>query len=196
MRNKRKNIFYSNLIVMSISILLITLVILFFNFHYWVTDDNIGNLEVYISDSSITNENPSCKIVFDDSIIYKINRISDFKTKRFKLKNGKHKVEVSDLNDNFYIVDTIAIKNYPEQNELNIRFIYRPDYKNYLPIYKKRLYNSMINRYNLKSNEDKIELMFQIDKKIDLNYLKNKTIYKPCDRNYEITFYDEEILLN
>ena len=38
--------------------------------------------------------------------------------------------------------------------------------------------------------------MFQIDKKIDLNYLKDKTIYKPSDRNYEITFYDEKILLN
>lgn len=180
---------------MSISILLLVLVILFFNFHYWVTDDNIGNLEVNISDSSITNENPSCKVIFDDSIVYKINRISDFKTKRFKLKNGKHKVEVSDLNDNFYSVDTITIKNYPEQNELYISFKYHPNYKEYLPIYKKIYYNRYIKKHKKKSEEVKNDVLHQINQKIDTNYLIDKDIYKPIDRSFEINFYDERIII-
>ncbi len=196
MKVQRRNSSNSNLILISISIISIIFGLFCFNGYYAATDDNFGNLEVEISDFSILKENPSCKIIFDDSIFYEINHITDFKTKYFNLKNGKHKVEVSDLNNSYYVIDTILIKNYPEQNELYIRFNHNISYENYLPIYKKRFYNSLVRRYNLKSNEDKMDLMFQIDKKIDLNYLKDKTIYKPSDRNYEITFYDEKILLN
>ena len=196
MKSKRINRTNTILLITSASMLLLTFVVLFFNFQFWVVNDNIGNLDVSFSDFSKTKENPSCRIIFDDSIIYEIGNISESKTKRFKLQNGLHKVEISDLNNRFYLKDSIFIKNYPEENNLYVRFEHNPSYEEYLPEFRKQYFDRLIKRVEKKyTDQDKKLIWKQVNQQIDVNYLK-KTHYKPIERKFEIIFYDEPIYLN
>jgi hypothetical protein len=196
MRNKRKNRIYSSLLISTASMLLLTFVVLFFNFQFWIVNDNIGNLYVSFSDFSKTKENPSCRIILDDSIVYEIDKISTSKTKRFKLQNGKHKVEVLDLNENYYIKESVFIKNYPEENNLYVSFEYNPSYEEYLPIYRKQYFDRIIRSDKAEYDEEQYpSIIEQINQQIDVDYLK-KTSYKLIERSFEITFYDEPIYLN
>ena len=196
MRNKRKNRIYSSLLISTASMLLLTFVVLFFNFQFWVVNDNIGNLYVSFSDFSKTKENPSCRIILDDSIVYEIDKISISKTKRFKLQNGKHKVEVSDLNENYYLKEFIFIKNYPEENNLYVSFEYNPSYEDYLPEFRKQYFDRFIEKHKKEYDKEQYpSIKEQINQQIDVAYLK-RTSYKPIVRSFEITFYDEPIYLN
>ncbi|WP_445722486.1 hypothetical protein [Flavobacterium sp.] len=196
MRNKRKNRIYSSLLISTASMLLLTFVVLFFNFQFWLVSDNIGNLYVSFSDFSKTKENPSCRIILDDSIVYEIDKISTSKTKRFKLQNGKHKVEISDLNENYYLKESIFIKNYPEENNLYVSFEYNPSYEDYLPKFRKQYFDRFIEKHkNEYDKEQHSSIKEQINQQIDVEYLKRAS-YKPIERSFEITFYDEPIYLN
>jgi hypothetical protein len=196
MKAKRINRTNTILLITSASMLLLTFVVLFFNFQFWVVSDNIGNLYVSFSDFSKTKENPSCRIIFDDSIVYEIDKVSTSKTKRFKLQNGLHKVEISDLNNRFYLKDSIFIKNYPEENNLYVSFEHNPSYEEYLPEFRKQYFDRYIQKHKTEYDEERyLSIMKQINQQIDVNYLK-KTHYKPIERKFEITFYDEPIYLN
>lgn len=196
MKSKRINRTNTILLITSASMLLLTFVVLFFNFQFWFVNDNIGNLVVSFSDFSKTKEDTSCKIIFDDSIVYEIDKVSTSKTKRFKLQNGLHKVEISDLNNRFYLKDSIFIKNYPEENNLYVSFEHNPSYEEYLPEFRKQYFDRLIKRVEKKYTDQDKELIWkQVNQQIDVNYLK-KTHYKPTERRFEITFYDEPIYLN
>lgn len=195
MKSKRRNKTNTVLLITSALMLLLTFVVLLFNFQFWVVNDNIGNLYVRFSDFSKTKENHSCRIIFDDSIIYEIGNISESKTKRFKLLNGLHKVEISDLNNRFYLKDSIFIKNYPEENNLFISFDYKPSYEEYLPEFKKIYFDRLIKRVENKCTDEDKELIWKkVNQKINIEFLK-RTNYKPIERKFEINFYDEPIYI-
>lgn len=195
MRNKRNNNFHNSSVNNGIAFMLIVFSALVIIFCFWNKDD-IGNLYVSFSDFSKTKEDISCKIIFDDSIVYKIEKISESKAIYLVLQNGKHKVEISDLNNRYYLQDYIFIKNYPEENNLFVSFEYNPSYEEYLPIFQKQYFDRLIEKHNLElSVEEKASVLEQINKKIDVDYLK-RTHYKPIERRFEITFYDEPIYLN
>lgn len=176
--------------------LLLTFVVLFFNFQFWVVNDNIGNLYVSFSDRSKTKEDVSCRIIFDDSVVYEIDKISTSKTKRFKLQNGMHKVEISDLNNRYYLKDSIFIKNYPEENNLFVSFEYNPSYETYLPEFQKQYFDRFIKKHKTEYVENQYSsIKKQIKEQIDIEFLK-KTYYKPIERKFEITFYDESLFID
>lgn len=147
MKNKRINRTNSTLLIITTaSMLLLIFVILFFNFQFWVVNDNIGNLNVSFSNFSKTKEDTSCRIIFDDSIVYEIDKSSTSKTKRFKLQDGMHKVEISDLKNRYYLKDSIFINNYPEESNLFISFKYNPSYEEYLPEFREVFFNHYIKK--------------------------------------------------
>ncbi|CAM4038518.1 hypothetical protein FLJU110815_13600 [Flavobacterium jumunjinense] len=185
-----------NILFASYSILIVVLVILFFNFQLRIIKGDTKNFHISFDDYSITEENPSCRIIIDDSIVYKSDKISEFDAIDIVLKNGKHKFEVSDLCNNYCVKDSIIIKNYPEMNIYNISFEYCPSYEEYLPIYRKQYFYRIIRSDKTEYDEEQYpSIMEQINQQIDVNYLKNR-LYKPTDRRFKITFYDEPIYLD
>jgi hypothetical protein len=196
MKVKRKKTSNNNLIPLAISFISMILALFCFINYYRVDNDNIGNLYVSFYDFSKTKEDVSCKIIFDDSIFYEIDKISTSKTKRFKLQNGRHKVEISDLKNRFYLKDSILIKNYPEENNLYVCFKYNPSYEDYLPIFRKQYFDNFIQKHKKEYYKEQYKsIMEQINQQIDVEFLK-KTYYQPFERKFTITFYEEPIYIN
>ncbi|WP_236554784.1 hypothetical protein, partial [Flavobacterium sp. 9AF] len=65
MKSKRRNRTNIILLITSISILSLTLVILFFNFQLKILKGDTKNFHISLHDYSITKENPSCRIIID-----------------------------------------------------------------------------------------------------------------------------------
>lgn len=194
-RTKTKTKTKTILLITSASMLLLTLVILFFNFQLRIIEGDTKNFSISFYDDSKTNEDPSCRLIIDDSIIFEIEKISVSKDIYLVLKNGIHKVEISDLNNRYYLQDSIIIKNYPEMNIYNISFEYCPSYEEYLPIYRKQYFDRIIRSGKTEYDEEQYpSIMEQINQQIDVNYLKNR-LYKPTDRRFKITFYEGPIYI-
>lgn len=195
MKSKRRNRNKITLLITSVSMLLLTLVILFFNFQLRMLKGDTKNFHISFYDYSITKENPSCRIIIDDSIVYKSEKISEFDAVDIVLKNGKHKIEISDLDNKYYIQDFIYIKNYPENDILSVHFNFSPNFEEYIPIYKKQYFDRFIQRHKEEYDEkDYTPIKNQLDQQINVEFLKS--VYKPTEKKFEITFYEGPIYLN
>ncbi|VXC11145.1 hypothetical protein FLAVO9AF_570007 [Flavobacterium sp. 9AF] len=115
--------------------------------------------------------------------------ISQFDAIDIVLKNGKHKVEVSDLENRYYIQEAVYIKNYPENNILSIHFNFSPNFEEYLPIYREQNFDRFIQRHKEEYDEkDYTSIKNQLDQQINVEFLKS--VYKPIERKFEINFME------
>ena len=101
MRNKRNNNFHNSSVTNGIAFMLIVFFALVIIFCFRNKDD-IGNLNIYFSNNSDSNRNQPFKVIIDDTLIFQfenLNKYNYYDSKRINLLNGKHKIEISSLDN-------------------------------------------------------------------------------------------------
>lgn len=166
-------------------------------FCFWNKDD-IGNLNIYFSNNSDSNRNQPFKIIVDDSLIFQfenLNKYNYYDVKRINLLNGKHKIEISTLDNKNVKKEFIYIGNYPNESSLFISFYQNSSNEEHLIFLKEKLFNHLIKKHKLEKDTTQHEFIkFQIDTLFDVDYLK-KLDYKPNKSWFEINFHDGPIMI-
>ena len=153
-------------------------------------DKSYENIEITFFDHSMQKVNPSGKIIIDGQVVYKINSISEsiYQDKEINLKKGKHVIEISTIDGQYYLVDTIEVTKYPMKYKLWIRFNYNPPVNEYKQIVINHIYKRSIKEKDYTEGQ-KQRILEQVKEKIDQKFQTDLT-YTPTDRYFTFTFKD------
>lgn len=197
MRNKRSNNFHNSSVNNGIAIMLIVFSVLVITFCFWNKDD-IGNLNIYFSNNSDLNRNQPFKMIIDDSLVYQfenINKYNYYNGKRISLLNGKHKIEISTLDNKNVKKEFIYIGNYPNESSLFISFNQNSSNEEHLNFLKEKYFNYLIKKNKLEKDTTQHEFIkFQIDTLFDVEYLK-KINYKPNKSWFKMNYHEGPIMI-
>ncbi len=197
MRNKRNNNFHNSSVTNGIAFMLIVFFALVIIFCFRNKDD-IGNLNIYFSNNSDSNRNQPFKVIIDDTLIFQfenLNKYNYYDSKRINLLNGKHKIEISSLDNKNVKKEFIYIGNYPNESNLLINFYQNSSYEEHLIFLKDKYFNHLIKKHKLEKDTTQHEFIkFQIDTLFDLDYLK-KLDYKPNKIWFNINYHEGPIMI-
>lgn len=146
------------------------------------------NVEIRVHDRSIQFENPSFKVEIDGLTVCEVDSIShlEFRDIRVKLDNGKHRIEISTIDDKLKVTDSIQVANYPEAYSLDIKYHYNPPIDEYKKIHIERNYKLYIEGYNF-SEVQKSDILYWVKREIN-NDPHFRTWYKPGSRHFTVEF--------
>lgn len=175
--------FYILPILVLLFVPIISFLIMFPNFE----KKNEKNVKFIFSNISSSFKNDPCQIKLNDSIYINAVDLSKAKDTLIELKDGFYNIEISTTNGDFKIKESFKIKD-SEKKYIYINFSYLPYYNDYLPFYKKGLFERYI-RNGKYTQKEKSELWKQINQKITVESLKSSG-YRPKQAAFEIKILD------
>lgn len=152
-----------------------------------IAKKEVPNVTFHFNNHAVGLKKVSGLIKLNGNVIAKTSDFSQMKLLPLLLKNGKYKIEISEIDGSLKASDSFEIKT-AEEKYIYATFSYQPDYKEYLPIYKMNYFSRYIEKQNY-SKEAQSEIRKEIDQKVTLDYLKS-TGYKPKKARFEIKIQD------
>ncbi len=153
-------------------------------------DTNYKNIEITFFDRSIQKENPSGKVKIDGQVVHQIDSISNslYQDTKIYLKKGKHIIEISTIDDQYKLIDTIEVIEYPMTYMLWIQFNYNPPLEEYKKVVIDHTYQKSI-KGNSYSDVQRADLLMQVEEKINKEF-ENGVIYELSNRLFTFSFKD------
>lgn len=153
-------------------------------------DANYKNIDITFFDHSIQKENPSGKVIIDGEVVHQIDSISKslYQDTKINLKKGKHIIEISTIDNQYTLIDTIEVVKYPMTYKLWIQFNYNPPIDEYREIVIEHTYRRSIKERNY-TDEQTADVLRQVTEKINKEFDDGVT-YQPSGRYFTLSFKD------
>ncbi len=150
------------------------------------------NIAINSFDFSVQKENPSCKVVIDGQVVYQIDSISESFYRNFKIKlnNGMHLIEISTIDNQFKLTDSIQVVKYPMTYSLMIEYHYNPPVDEYQRILIDQTYQQYIKGINFNEIQ-KSDIRYWITRKVN-DEINDMPYYEPGIRHFAFRFEVDE----